>query len=887
MKKYYYFLLLLSVNLMMFAEVHAQQRPDIWTFDANERYDLRQLMMTYITTPVVNQHLLPDPVIGNFHNYREEFLYWHRDYIADMEAFLLTQPGGDRFVPLPKWDPVTVIPDEFFNALVPPGNAVAPGWSFSTITNQDPVNVDFSPILNNLCSYTPSPGRTAIDNFAQALESRHDPVHGNIGGIMGSFQSPAAAIFWLWHAWVDDVYRQYECDCQGIDANDLYTKDSVEDVGKEANDETVGALYQSTDIWVRNAPDVTLPNGRYSQEDNPLRHQNPEYSSLGNPNFVYVKIRNRGCNTIPAGTADLRVYWSKASTGLNWPTHFVNYFSSGILHGDEITAGAPVSIPALPPGGSFVAEIPWVAPNPADFTFDAQHFCLLSRIESPADPMTFVEVPAVAANTRNNNNISWKNLTVVDIDPLNLAGGGVREEVVFFVRQTFDSNQPLDIVFKAADPALVNGLTIQLDDNLRDLAVESQAFRGLEVVDGPGELTTLRLTGRAEAKLERVPLEPGEIYAIRLNFEFDCSDRDLCPTYGDVKTLAVEQYLPNDFGGNEFIGGNLYEVRIKQDEETKCGDFPIVNVSVDDASCSNTPDGLIKLALEGAEPFDIFWEGGQDLPTLEELLPGEYTVSVRDARNCVNTRKITLSDRSDLKLIFEPTHVTRFCNTLGSIQLAVEGGDPEYSVRWSNGSDDFRLERLETGMYVATVTDGSGCQIIDSVSINQHFPLRINASEIQDESSSGANDGALRIAVTGGEQPLNYSWSNGANSNALTGLSVGEYVVTITDKLSCQLVDTFTVDLASGVSANVDLESLAVYPIPSSNEVIVDFSLMGVRAAEARIQVINAKGQVQEDLLISSATNKHKLNIEAYPPGIYLVRFYVDNAIYVRKFIRQ
>jgi len=134
------------------------------------------------------------PVIGPFHNYREEFLTWHRGYIEAMEAYLLTQVGGDKFVPLPSWDPTTVIPDEFFNALVTPGNSVAPGWSLTTITNQDPVDVDFSPVLNNLCSYVPSPGRTAIDNFALALESRHDPVHGNIGGIMGGFQSPASAI---------------------------------------------------------------------------------------------------------------------------------------------------------------------------------------------------------------------------------------------------------------------------------------------------------------------------------------------------------------------------------------------------------------------------------------------------------------------------------------------------------------------------------------------------------------------------------------------------------------------------------------------------------------------------------------------------------------------
>jgi hypothetical protein len=296
----------LFISLNAWTPLNAQQRPDIITdFSASERLELRQLMMSYITTPVVNRHVSGVyPGIGAFHNSGEKFLTTHRAYIADMEAYLLTQPGGDKFVPLPSWDPNTSIPDEFFNALVSPGNSVAPGWSVATLTNQDPANVDFTPVINNLCNYVASsnPSRTAIDNFSYALEARHNPVHGNIGGLMGSYQSPGAAIFWLWHAWIDDVYRQYECDCQSIDANDLYTKDSVEDTGDEPNDETTGPLYLSSDIWVRNAQDVILSSGRYSQEDNPLRHQNPEYSALGNPNFVYIKVRNRGCNIIPAGT---------------------------------------------------------------------------------------------------------------------------------------------------------------------------------------------------------------------------------------------------------------------------------------------------------------------------------------------------------------------------------------------------------------------------------------------------------------------------------------------------------------------------------------------------------------------------------------------------------
>ena len=55
-------------------------------------------------------------------------------------------------------------------------------------------------------------------------------------------------------------------------------------------------------------------------------HQNPVYRDplKSTPNYVYVEIRNHG-TTASTGTERLRVYWAKASTGLSWPTQWVDY----------------------------------------------------------------------------------------------------------------------------------------------------------------------------------------------------------------------------------------------------------------------------------------------------------------------------------------------------------------------------------------------------------------------------------------------------------------------------------------------------------------------------------------------------------------------------------
>jgi hypothetical protein len=182
---------------------------------------------------------------------------------------------------------------------------------------------------------------------------------------------------------------------------DLFMRDLPADDGMEP---TVGGnMWHSPDIWVRQTQDATLS---YMHQ-----HQDPEF---GQTNYVYVRIRNRGTAT---GTGTLHLYWSKASTGLNWPTHWNNYYIGPVLHGDQIGSQ---SVSGILPGDDDVYEFAWNPPDPDDFTFDKHHFCLLARFVSTADPMAVTEGTSTGTNTRNNNNIAWKNVQVYDSKLLNI-----------------------------------------------------------------------------------------------------------------------------------------------------------------------------------------------------------------------------------------------------------------------------------------------------------------------------------------------------------------------------------------------------------------------------------------------------------------------------------
>jgi hypothetical protein len=123
----------------------------------------------------------------------------------------------------------------------------------------------------------------------------------------------------------------------------VYMQDTPSDTGIQPNPDT-GPMWVSQDIWVRNSPDpgyVPYPFTEGSPPWTILPHQDPIYRDplKSTPNYVYVEVRNHSA-TASLGTERLRLYWAKASTGLAWPTQWVDYQPGGpltLLYGEEIT----------------------------------------------------------------------------------------------------------------------------------------------------------------------------------------------------------------------------------------------------------------------------------------------------------------------------------------------------------------------------------------------------------------------------------------------------------------------------------------------------------------------------------------------------------------------
>lgn len=331
---------------------------------------------------------------------------------------------------------------------------------------------------------------------------------------------------------------------------DIYMMDTETDIGQEPNIHT-NNFWNSEDIWVRNQNDGTV-----NQE-----HQNPEYDPL-EPNYAYVKVRNKACSS-SSGNEELKLYWAKANTALSWPLHWEGNLTVIDSNGEEVLMGDEIgtlNIPALGIGESTILEFEWYVPNPDDYmninNNNPWHFCLLARIVSNADPMTFPEEEFITDNVKNNNNIVWKNLTIVDIVPNTPSPVGG----IVAVGNFFDVPESFDLEFfeetEGAEESIYNEaeVSITLDDIIFDAwtsgGSESENF-------SPTAQNNKIIVEDNYAIIKNIQLDPGEIGTISVSFNFLMDEL----TNNTKYTYHLIQRNP---ATNKTIGGETFEVRKQQ-----------------------------------------------------------------------------------------------------------------------------------------------------------------------------------------------------------------------------------------------------------------------------------------------------------------------------------
>ncbi|HNU34026.1 MAG TPA: gliding motility-associated C-terminal domain-containing protein [Bacteroidia bacterium] len=254
-----------------------------------------------------------------------------------------------------------------------------------------------------------------------------------------------------------------------------------------------------------------------------------------------------------------------------------------------------------------------------------------------------------------------------------------------------------------------------------------------------------------------------------------------------------------------------------------------VNASTN-VNCFGGNNGSVDLTVNGGTtPYNFVWSNGETTEDINNLVSGVYTVTVTDAQGCTtgNTVTITQPTATLSSAVASSQNINCYGGNNGAIDLTVTGGTTPYSFNWDNGATSEDLSGLSSGTYNVTVTDANGCTSVNSVFLSQ--PAASLASAITNSQNifcNGGNNGFIDLTVTGGTMPYTISWSNGASTQNLNGLTAGTYNVTVTDAQGCSSTTGITISEPSG-ALNTSIAASQPVLCFGNNTGSIDISVTG------------------------------------------------------------
>ena len=137
-------------------------------------------------------------------------------------------------------------------------------------------------------------------------------------------------------------------------------------------------------------------------------------------------------------------------------------------------------------------------------------------------------------------------------------------------------------------------------------------------------------------------------------------------------------------------------------------------------------------------------------------------------------------------------NITCFGDFDGAIDISPVGGSPPYFYSWSNGATSQDLTNIPAGNYTVTISNAAGWSgITGPITVpGPNSPLNLG---VLGTSPVGCNGvlGSITVEAFGGwPGGYSYLWNNGQAGQTASGLTAGNYTVTVTDPEGCTAVIT-------------------------------------------------------------------------------------------------
>lgn len=228
-----------------------------------------------------------------------------------------------------------------------------------------------------------------------------------------------------------------------------------------------------------------------------------------------------------------------------------------------------------------------------------------------------------------------------------------------------------------------------------------------------------------------------------------------------------------------------------------------------DVICFGASTGSVTVAgSDGVPPYEYSLDGGsyQSSGTFSSLAAGNHTVTVKDAAlTTVNVPVIIAQPAIPFTGSVTVTNVSCFGGSSGAVDLTVTGGTAPFVFNWSNGITTEDLSGITSGNYTALITDANNCTANASATVSEPAAPLTGSAVVTAIPCPSGSTGAINLTVSGGTAPFTFSWSNGASTEDLAGLTSGTYTVTITDAGGCTASTSAKIAELSASVASTDI----------------------------------------------------------------------------------
>ena len=331
----------------------------------------------------------------------------------------------------------------------------------------------------------------------------------------------------------------------------------------------------------------------------------------------------------------------------------------------------------------------------------------------------------------------------------------------------------------------------------------------------------------------------------------------------------------NDINGNTAEGAALIIITDAIAPAADCPETFEVDcdgtVTYDFAASDNCSD--IAITFEpGTESGSVFPEGTT-----------EVVITAGDSSGNTAECEFTITVPELLQAAAEGLPVSCFGGNDGDIVFTAFGGMPPYTFVINGGFPG----ELSAGIYEVEIQDAAGCSITTEAEVTQPDEIIISVTQVIDEENNAAN-GAIVVEISGGTGDYDYLWTGPDGfvsvEEDIVNLIAGEYTLTVTDANGCEVVsEPITVDEMTAVTEPDWANELRIYPNPVQSVLFVKLESTVNRPLS--LQIINAQGQLTQDIDNQYYTNILRVDMRNTPAGLYWIKLQIEDEIVVRKVV--